>query len=147
LTGAGASVISGRNVRCVAARVVNRPTLATKTRGTRSDLCCQLTHLKKIPFPIDYLEVRRLFILGTRNRNWKATINHRFFELSHLKTNNKQTRIYTQNIDGLQRQYQGLPIEKFDNVHGTISEAQCSNVKLVRQIWISMFFVIKSNRI
>ena len=72
-----------------------------------------------------YLEVRRPFILGTRNRKWKATIAHRFFELLHLKTNNKLTRIYTQNIDGLQRQCQGIPTEKIVNVHGTISEAQC----------------------
>eukprot|EP00536_Pseudo-nitzschia_multiseries_P006207 jgi/Psemu1/255190/estExt_Genewise1Plus.C_1290055 len=72
-----------------------------------------------------YLEVRRPFILGTRNKKWKATIAHRFIELLHLKTNNKLTRIYTQNIDGLQGQCKGLPSEKIVNVHGTISEAQC----------------------
>jgi len=72
-----------------------------------------------------YLEVRRPFILGTRNQKWKATIAHRFFELLHLKTNNKLTRIYTQNIDGLQGQCKALPAEKIVNVHGTISKAEC----------------------
>ena len=34
-----------------------------------------------------YLEVRRPFILGTRDQRWKATITHRFAELLHTKTN------------------------------------------------------------
>ena len=53
--------------------------------------------LKKNQFP--YLEVRKPFILGTREETWKATIAHRFAELLHTKTN-KLTRVYTQNIDG-----------------------------------------------
>lgn len=72
-----------------------------------------------------YLEVRRPFFLGTRNQKWKATIAHRFLELLHIKPDNKLTRIYTQNIDGLQGQCKGLPGSKIINVHGTISEAQC----------------------
>jgi NAD-dependent SIR2 family protein deacetylase len=65
-----------------------------------------------------YLEVRRPFILGTRDQTWKATIAHRFAELLHTKTS-KLTRIYTQNIDGLDRQCTKLPADKISNVHGT----------------------------
>jgi NAD-dependent deacetylase sirtuin 2 len=35
------------------------------------------------------------------------------------------TRIYTQNIDGLDRQCTKLPADKISNVHGTISQAAC----------------------
>lgn len=71
-----------------------------------------------------YLEVRRPFILGTRDQRWKATITHRFAELLHTKTN-KLTRVYTQNIDGLDRQCTELPPDKIVAVHGTISQAGC----------------------
>ena len=81
------------------------------------------------PFP--YLEVRRPFILGTRNHQWKATIAHQFAELLHTQTkqdnnnNNKLTRIYTQNIDGLDRQCDGLPDDKMVNVHGSLDKIRC----------------------
>ena len=71
-----------------------------------------------------YLEVRRPFILGTRQRIWKATIAHRFAELLHTKTG-KLTRVYTQNIDGLYQQCTGIPVEKVVNVHGTLGAAAC----------------------
>lgn len=77
---------------------------------------------KRNPFP--YLEVRRPFILNTRDHVWKATIAHRFAELLHMKTS-KLTRVYTQNIDGLDRQCHGVPPEKIISVHGTIAEASC----------------------
>mmetsp|Transcript_28797 Transcript_28797/g.41243 ORF Transcript_28797/g.41243 Transcript_28797/m.41243 type:complete len:140 (+) Transcript_28797:24-443(+) len=48
---------------------------------------------------LPYLEVRRPFILGTREKKWKATLAHRFVELLHKNTG-KLTRLYTQNIDG-----------------------------------------------
>ena len=71
-----------------------------------------------------YLEVRRPFILGTREQKWKATIAHRFAELLHVKTQ-KLTRIYTQNIDGLDFQCTDIPPEKIVSVHGTLSRACC----------------------
>jgi len=71
-----------------------------------------------------YLEVRRPFILGTREKKWKATIAHRFFELLHTKTD-KLTRIYTQNIDGLQQQCTKIPLDKIINVHGNIAKISC----------------------
>jgi NAD-dependent deacetylase sirtuin 2 len=73
-----------------------------------------------------YLEVRRPFILGTREHRWKATLGHRFIELLHIKTN-KLTRVYTQNIDGLDHQCSAIPKEKIVNVHGTISQASCEH--------------------
>jgi NAD+-dependent protein deacetylase sirtuin 2 len=73
---------------------------------------------------LPYLEVRRPFILGTREQKWKATIAHRFAELLHVKTN-KLTRVYTQNIDGLDRQCKDIPANKIISVHGSISKASC----------------------
>jgi len=77
---------------------------------------------KRNPFP--YLEVRRPFILNTRDHVWKSTIAHRFAELLHTKTS-KLTRVYTQNIDGLDRQCEGVPSDKIISVHGTIAKASC----------------------
>lgn len=71
-----------------------------------------------------YLEVRRPFILGTHQNQWKATIGHRFMELLHVKAKTL-TRIYTQNIDGLDFQCDKIPCEKIIPVHGTICEASC----------------------
>ena len=70
-----------------------------------------------------YLEVRRPFILGTQQRQWRATIGHRFIELLHK--HGKLTRLYTQNIDGLDYQCEGLPAEKIIPVHGTIGRVSC----------------------
>ncbi len=87
-----------------------------------------------------YMEVRRPFILGTQKQQWKATIAHRFFELLQTKTaegngtspNNhsqghrsKLTRLYTQNIDGLDHQCVDIPPDKIVNVHGSLSRAAC----------------------
>ena len=72
-----------------------------------------------------YLEVRRPFILGVRDKLWKPTIAHHFANLLHQKTN-KLTRVYTQNIDGLTNAV-NLPKEKIVSVHGTISQAGCES--------------------
>ena len=69
-----------------------------------------------------YLEVRRPFILGTRDHQWKATIAHRFAELLHQ--HGKLTRLYTQNIDGLDYQT-AVPADMIVPVHGTIGKVQC----------------------
>lgn len=71
-----------------------------------------------------YLEVRRPFMLGTQQNQWKATIGHRFMELLHVKAN-KLRRIYTQNIDGLDVQCHQIPSNKIIPVHGTIRVAAC----------------------
>jgi NAD-dependent deacetylase sirtuin 2 len=70
-----------------------------------------------------YLEVRRPFILGVRDKKWKPTIAHHFASLLHRKTN-KLTRVYSQNIDWLTNAV-NLPDEKIVSVHGTIGKAGC----------------------
>lgn len=72
-----------------------------------------------------YLEVRRPFILGVRDKIWKPTIAHHFARLLHENTG-KLTRVYTQNIDGLTNAV-NLPDEKIVSVHGTISKVACEN--------------------
>ena len=63
-----------------------------------------------------YLEVRRPFILGTAQQKWKATISHHVFDLLHQL--GKLTRLYTQNIDGLD--FQVVPRDKIVPVHGSL---------------------------
>ena len=67
--------------------------------------------------PLPMLETKRSFILGVQEKRWKATLAHRFVELLHTKLG-KLTRLYTQNIDGLELQT-NLPKEKVVPVHGT----------------------------
>ena len=74
--------------------------------------------------PLPCLELKRSFILGTKETKWKATIAHRFMELLHQKTG-KLTRLYTQNIDGLEGQCKTLPRERVVPVHGSMDRAAC----------------------
>lgn len=130
LTGAGVSVASGipdfRSPGGMYATL--RPDLLTATPEQRRWMEMDPTYVvswdvfQNNAFP--YLEVRRPFILGTQKQQWKATIAHRFAELLHTKTN-KLTRIYTQNIDGLDRQCSDIPVDKFVNVHGSIAQVSC----------------------
>jgi NAD-dependent deacetylase sirtuin 2 len=76
--------------------------------------------------PLPMLELKRDFILGTQEARWKSTIAHRFVEFLHTKLG-KLTRIYTQNIDGLELQCKGLPKEKVVNVHGSMGSAACES--------------------
>lgn len=132
LTGAGVSVASGiPDFRSPGGMYDTlRPDLITCSPRERRLMEQDPTYVvswdifRKNAFP--YLEVRRPFILGTRQRQWKATIAHRFAELLHVKTN-KLTRVYTQNIDGLDRQCDKIPDEKIINVHGSISKASCEH--------------------
>ncbi len=105
-----------------------KPDLITATENQRNLMKIDPTYVvEKEMFlhnAFPYLEVRRPFILGTRENKWKATIAHRFFELLHTKTQ-KLTRIYTQNIDGLDHQCTKIPRDKIVNVHGTISDSSC----------------------
>ncbi len=73
-----------------------------------------------------YLEVRRPFILGTAEQQWKPTISHFFAEVLHKK--GLLRRLYTQNIDGLDS---SLDIEegKVVHLHGTLSKVQCEFCK------------------
>lgn len=130
LTGAGVSVASGipdfRSPGGMYATL--RPELLTATPEERRLMQVDPTYVvswdifQNNAFP--YLEVRRPFILGTQQQTWKATIAHRFAELLHTKTN-KLTRVYTQNIDGLDRQCTDLPYDKVVSVHGSIAQVSC----------------------
>ena len=77
---------------------------------------------------LPYLEVRRPFILGTRQSRWKPTLAHRFLELLHTKTGKLQ-RVYTQNIDGLHFLCDGIPESKMIAVHGSINQVQCEGCR------------------
>jgi len=130
LTGAGVSVASGiPDFRSPGGMYDTlRPELLTCNEFERNLMKIDPTHVvnwdmfKNNAFP--YLEVRRPFILGTRNRQWKATIAHRFAELLHKKTE-KLTRVYTCNIDGLYGQCNSIPNEKIVNVHGSLDKISC----------------------
>lgn len=71
---------------------------------------------------LPYLELRRPFILGTAQQQWKATLAHWFMRVCYDKGLLK--RIYTQNIDGLDFQL-GIPTESIVSVHGTMGEVSC----------------------
>eukprot|EP00041_Stephanoeca_diplocostata_P023772 m.591408 g.591408 ORF g.591408 m.591408 type:complete len:413 (-) comp22378_c0_seq16:753-1991(-) len=71
-----------------------------------------------------YLEVRRPFILGTAEHRWKATLSHWF--LSFLHEEGLLTRLYTQNIDGLDYQTD-IPPEKIVPVHGSVGIVKCEH--------------------
>jgi NAD-dependent deacetylase sirtuin 2 len=75
--------------------------------------------------PLPCLEVNREFILGVRDRKWKATLAHRFVELLQTQTG-KLCRLYTQNIDGLEDQCLGLSHAHRIAVHGSMDEAACA---------------------
>ena len=130
LTGAGVSVASGIPDFRSSGGLYDtlRPELITCSEQERRLMAMDPTYVvswdifSQNAFP--YLEVRRPFILGTAERKWKATLAHRFAELLHTKTG-KLTRVYTQNIDGLDRQCQGLSADKIVPVHGSISRVAC----------------------
>lgn len=130
LTGAGVSVASGiPDFRSPGGLYDTlQPELLSATDAERRRMQSDPTNVvswdmfRVNSFP--YLEVRRPFILGTRERRWKTTIAHRFAELLHVHTK-KLTRLYTQNIDGLDFQCDAIPKDKIVAIHGTIGAAQC----------------------
>jgi NAD+-dependent protein deacetylase sirtuin 2 len=130
LSGAGVSVSSGiPDFRSPGGFYSTlRPELLTATPAERRLFSQDPTYVvswqifQHNQFP--YLEVRRPFILGTQRRTWKATIAHHFASLLNSKTN-KLTRIYTQNIDGLDYQLDDIPRDKIVAVHGSIATASC----------------------
>lgn len=131
LAGAGMSVASGipdfRSADGLYATM--NPDLLTanevERRAMRVDPTVALDRNLFVQNPLPCLELNREFILGTRERRWKATLAHRFVELLHSKTG-KLARLYTQNIDGLEDQCTQLPRSKVIAVHGSMDRAECA---------------------
>merc|ERR1719383_72946 len=69
-----------------------------------------------------YMEVRRPFILGTQNREWKSTLSHWFMKF--LEDEGLLPRLFTQNIDGLDY-HTGISRDLVCNVHGSIAKISC----------------------
>ncbi|KAI2494078.1 Sir2 family [Fragilaria crotonensis] len=134
LAGAGMSVASGIPDFRSAGGLYDtlRPGLLTASleerEAIRADPTFALDMNLFLQNPLPCLELNRPFILGTRDRLWKATLAHRFVELLHIKTG-KLTRLYQQNIDGLEGQCTNLPREKVVMVHGSMDEAECALCK------------------
>jgi NAD-dependent SIR2 family protein deacetylase len=134
LAGAGMSVASGIPDFRSAGGLYDtlRPNLLTATEVEREAIRIDPTTALEMGMflqnPLPCLELNRPFILGTRDRLWKATLAHRFVELLHMKTG-KLTRLYQQNIDGLESQCTNLPREKVIMVHGSMDEAECALCK------------------
>lgn len=128
LTGAGMSCASGiPDFRSPGGMYDTlRPDLITATNEQRALMKHDPTAVVDIrlfsvnQFP--YLEVRRPFILGTANQQWKSTLAHFFIQVLHDK--GLLQRLYTQNIDGLDHQM-SLPAEKIVNLHGSLAEIKC----------------------
>jgi len=129
LTGAGMSVGSGiPDFRSPGGLYKTlQPELITATAQQRALMAADPTYVvEKSMFMANsypYLEVRRPFILGSAVGQWKPTIAHHFASLLHAHTG-KLTRLYTQNIDGLDDQV-GLPAEYIVPVHGSIRRSAC----------------------
>jgi len=130
LTGAGVSVSAGiPDFRSPGGMYDTlRPELLTATPEQRAAMKMDPTFVvNKSLFNVNqlcYLELRRPFILGLAESQWKATIAHWFIDICHKK--GKLRRLYTQNIDGLDFQTD-IPSEKISPVHGTMGKISCES--------------------
>ena len=103
-----------------------RPDLLTATEHQRSIMSVDPTavvswDLFKVN-QLPYLELRRPFILGVNNHDWKATLSHFFLKV--LDDKGHLHRVYTQNIDGLDFQL-AIDSDKIIPVHGSLGQVSC----------------------
>ena len=128
LTGAGVSVSAGiPDFRSPGGMYDTlRPELLTAEPADRVAMGADPTWVvNKMLFTrnqLPYLEVRRPFICGLAEGKWKATLSHAFVRVLHDK--GLLTRLYTQNIDGLDFLV-GLPKDKIVSVHGSMGVVKC----------------------
>ena len=128
LTGAGMSVSAGiPDFRSPGGMYDTlRPELLSATEAQRSQMRSEPTTVVSWPLfrvnPRPYLELRRPFILGVAERQWKPTLAHWFIRACHDR--GILRRVYTQNIDGLDHQI-GVPGERVVSVHGTMGTVSC----------------------
>ena len=129
-------VLSGAGVSCAAGipdfrspggmYATLRPELLTATAQQRALMARDPTYVVVkdmfLANQFPYHEVRRPFILGTQDQQWKATLFHRFVEV--LDKKGKLLRHVTQNIDGLDFQTAVDP-EKVIPCHGSVGRAAC----------------------
>jgi len=130
LTGAGVSVGAGiPDFRSPGGMYDTlKPELLTATEGQRKKMKEDPTFVvNKQLFEqnqLCYLELRRPFILGIAEAQWKATITHWF--ISTCQKKGKLRRLYTQNIDGLDFQTD-ISKDKILGVHGTMGKIICES--------------------
>ena len=128
LTGAGASTGAGiPDFRSPGGMYDSlRPELITATEAQRKRMRMDPVNvvMKDMFFQnqFPYLEVRRPFILGTQQQQWKATLTHWFMRF--LEEEGLLKRLFTQNIDGLDYQT-GISRELVTNVHGSLARVSC----------------------
>jgi len=103
-----------------------QPELITATETQRKRMRTDPTNvvMKDMFFQnqFPYLEVRRPFILGTQQQQWKATLSHWFMKF--LEEEALLKRLFTQNIDGLDYQT-GISRDVVTNVHGSLARVTC----------------------
>ena len=132
LTGAGVSVGAGIPDFRSAGGLYDtlRPELLTATPEQRTTMAENPTAVVSRGIfeetSLPYLEVRRPFILGLAQKQWKPTAAHFFLRLLHDK--GLLSRVYTQNIDGLDYAT-GIPESKLLSCHGTMGRAECEFCK------------------
>uniref|UniRef100_A0A6B0VB07 Putative sirtuin 5 n=1 Tax=Ixodes ricinus TaxID=34613 RepID=A0A6B0VB07_IXORI len=88
----------------------------------------EIGYFRRNPAPF-YSLARQLF-----PQDLKPTLSHYFLRLLHEK--GLLLRLYTQNIDGLER-VAGVPIEKIVEAHGTFHTSHCINPKCNRIFTLS----------
>lgn len=133
LTGAGISVAAGiPDFRSPGGMYDTlRPDLLTATDEQRRMMEADPTSVVSWTIfsqsSLPYLELRRPFILNVAQRRWKPTAAHHFLAALH-DVRGSLTRLYSQNIDGLDVQL-GIPHERVIHPHGSIGVAECEVCK------------------